>query len=260
MDNCGEAITSIYMGTMNIRTTLSMAAILLVAGAGSMLAQVTSNEFRVTSNGNRVSLLSNAVGGNGALRLTRPTGMGVLLGSAFDGLTNTLDVTYGKLNLADNTNYVTGILNVANGGTGVNTLPVGAILVGNGTGPVTTTNLTNGQLLIGNTGNPPTAATLTAGTGVTITNGAGSITIAVNSAALGNTAQVTTTTLNQDYTITAPFNLLVGARAIVTLTAPHNHRQIATVTTVNDVTDQVSVHLSGTPTIAGRIVVLFQNP
>jgi hypothetical protein len=37
--------------------------------------------------------------------------------------------------------------------------------------------LTNGQLLIGDTGNPATAATLTAGTGITITNAAGSITI-----------------------------------------------------------------------------------
>jgi hypothetical protein len=225
-----------------------------------MLAQVTSNEFRVTSNGNRVSLTSNAVGGNGALRLTRPGGLGVLLGTAYDGATNTLDVTYGRLNLSDNTNYVTGILNVANGGTGVNTLPVGAILVGNGTGPVTTTNLTNGQLLIGNTGNPPTAATLTAGTGVTITNGAGSITIAVNSAQLGNTAQVATTVTNQDYTVTAPFALTAGARAIVTLEDPNNDGLIATVTSVNTVTGQALVHLSGTPTTVGRVVVLFQNP
>lgn len=40
---------------------------------------------------------------------------------------------------------------------------------------------TNGQLPIGSTGNPPTLATLTAGTNVTITNGAGSITIDANS-------------------------------------------------------------------------------
>jgi len=53
-----------------------------------------------------------------------------------------------------------GTLNVANGGTGQ-------------------TTYTDGQLLIGNTtGNTLTKATLTAGTGVTITNGAGSITIA----------------------------------------------------------------------------------
>ena len=49
-------------------------------------------------------------------------------------------------------------------------------ILGGGTGQ---TSYTNGQLLIGNTtGNTLTKATLTAGTGITITNGTGSITIA----------------------------------------------------------------------------------
>jgi len=57
---------------------------------------------------------------------------------------------------------VTGTLPVANGGTGQ-------------------TTYTDGQLLIGNTtGNTLTKATLTAGTGVTITNAAGAITIAAS--------------------------------------------------------------------------------
>lgn len=38
--------------------------------------------------------------------------------------------------------------------------------------------LTNGQLLIGSTGAVPTAATLTAGTGIAVTGGAGSLTVA----------------------------------------------------------------------------------
>lgn len=42
--------------------------------------------------------------------------------------------------------------------------------------------LTNGQLLIGSTGNDPVVANLTAGTGVTITNGSGTITIAATTA------------------------------------------------------------------------------
>lgn len=46
-------------------------------------------------------------------------------------------------------------------------------------GALTTTAApTDGQLLVGSTGAAPVAATLTAGTGITITNGAGSITIA----------------------------------------------------------------------------------
>lgn len=43
--------------------------------------------------------------------------------------------------------------------------------------PAWTASLTNGQLLIGDTGNTPAVTTLTAGTGISIANGAGSITI-----------------------------------------------------------------------------------
>lgn len=40
------------------------------------------------------------------------------------------------------------------------------------------TTLSNGQLLIGSTGNAPVAATVSAGSGISVTNGAGSISIA----------------------------------------------------------------------------------
>jgi DNA-binding beta-propeller fold protein YncE len=70
---------------------------------------------------------------------------------------NTDEVVITACDLA---NDVTGTLPVTNGGTGQ-------------------TTYTNGQLLIGNTtGNTLTKAALTQGTGITITNGAGSITIA----------------------------------------------------------------------------------
>lgn len=67
---------------------------------------------------------------------------------------------------------------VANGGTGATTLTDGGILLGSGTSAVTVTaQPTDGQLLIGSTGVDPVLSTLTAGTGITITNAAGSITI-----------------------------------------------------------------------------------
>ena len=69
-------------------------------------------------------------------------------------------------------------LTVANGGTGATSLTDGGVLLGSGTGAITATAvLSNGQLLIGDNSGDPTVATLTAGTGVTITNGAGSIEI-----------------------------------------------------------------------------------
>ena len=70
-------------------------------------------------------------------------------------------------------------VSVADGGTGASTLTQGGILYGNGTGAITNSGvLTNGQLLIGDGTTFPTVAGLTQGTGITVTNGAGSITIA----------------------------------------------------------------------------------
>lgn len=71
-------------------------------------------------------------------------------------------ISSGQVNLTTN---VTGVLPVANGGTGQSTY-------------------TDGQLLIGNsTGNTLAKATLTAGAGISITNGSGTITIANSLAA-----------------------------------------------------------------------------
>src|SRR6185369_10956467 len=81
-------------------------------------------------------------------------------GTGLQVVGNTLSTTLGAS--VDLTSEVTGILPVANGGTGVDGSTV-----------------TDGQLLIGNDGaNGYTLATLTAGSGISITNGAGSITIA----------------------------------------------------------------------------------
>lgn len=52
-----------------------------------------------------------------------------------------------------------------------------SVLIGGASNAITSLALTNGQLAIGSTGADPSAATLTAGTGVSITNGAGSITV-----------------------------------------------------------------------------------
>jgi len=61
-------------------------------------------------------------------------------------------------------------------------LTANGIVLGGGTAATNslsvTSELSDGQLLVGSTGNPPSEATLTAGGGISITNAAGSITIA----------------------------------------------------------------------------------
>ena len=76
-------------------------------------------------------------------------------------------------------------LDVAYGGTGVATLTDHGLLVGSGASDITAlAAATNGQLPIGSTGADPVLATLTAGSGINITNGAGSVTIAVTGGGL----------------------------------------------------------------------------
>jgi hypothetical protein len=89
--------------------------------------------------------------------------------------------SYGKIGLAT---HVSGTLPVVNGGTGQ-------------------TTYTNGQLLIGNTtGNTLTKATLTAGTNISITNGAGAITINATDQFVGTVTSVSGTGTVNGITLT----------------------------------------------------------
>jgi hypothetical protein len=84
-------------------------------------------------------------------------------------------------------------------------------VVGGGTGQ---TSYTDGQLLIGNsTGNTLTKTTLTAGTGISITNGSGAITIAssTNAAAIPIGTDIAVT----DYSLTMPAAIAAATGSIV---------------------------------------------
>jgi len=129
-----------------------------------------------------------------------------------DGTTNaystsTFADTYGASTLlySNGANTVTGLA-TANS----------AVLVTNSTGvPAWSGTLTSGQLIIGSTGATPTAATLTAGPGVSISNGAGSITISGTGSGIGWT-EVTGTT----QTIVADNGYVANNAGVVTFTLP----------------------------------------
>lgn len=96
---------------------------------------------------------------------------------------------------------VSGILSVVNGGTGLSTITKGSLLYGSATGTIAATSpmATNGQLLIGNATNGyPSVATLTAGTGMTITNSAGAITLAAAFSSAAATIDMNTFNINLD--------------------------------------------------------------
>ena len=85
-------------------------------------------------------------------------------------------------------------LPVASGGTGVSTLTDGGLVLGSGTGAVTSLGqATNGQLVVGSTGADPVLATLTGGANITVTNTAGAISIATTGLGSGTVQTVSAT-------------------------------------------------------------------
>jgi len=115
-------------------------------------------------------------------------------------------------------------INVASGGTGAQTFTANSLLLGNGTSALSALGAaTNGQIAIGSTSAAPVLATITGGTGISVTNGAGTISIA-SSAGPGITWNNVTTTsasaaVNNGYiandgslvTITLPATAAIGS-------------------------------------------------
>ena len=91
------------------------------------------------------------------------------------------------IDLTDVTSDVSGELAIANGGTNSGAaLANNRAIVSAAGAIVEAAAMTNGQLLIGSTAAAPVVAALTAGTGITITPGAGSITIASQNAVVSH--------------------------------------------------------------------------
>ena len=160
--------------------------------SSSGLSVATGKSFKVA--GNDV-LTANTLGSsvvNSSLTsvgtIATGTWNGTVIGSAFGGTGQNFSSSSGFVLFSsgtasvvaaiDLTSQVTGILPVANGGSGASSLTDGGILLGSGTGAITATaRPTDGQILIGDTGADPVLATLTAGSGISITNAAGAVTI-----------------------------------------------------------------------------------
>lgn len=160
--------------------------------ASGSVSDVTASSPLASSGGTtpNISLTGTVNVGNGGTGLTSYAVGDIIYASGTTTLAALADVatgnalisggvgvapSWGKIGL---TTHVSGTLPVANGGTGQ-------------------TTYTNGQLLIGNTtGNTLTKATLTAGSGISITNGTGSITIAATAGGGGTVTSVSVVSAN----------------------------------------------------------------
>jgi hypothetical protein len=174
--------------------------VFVTLGEGSGILPTNKGGTGQTSYTNGQLLIGNSVGNTLSKNtLTPGTGIGVTNGNGTIAVANTgvlSNIAGAGISVSSTTGNVTigntGVLSVSGGSTGLtpSTATTGAVVLAGtldvdngGTGQ---TSFTNGQLLIGNTtGNTLDKATLTAGTGISITNGAGAITITNSSPSLG---------------------------------------------------------------------------
>lgn len=157
---------------------LAANAIVIGGGAGVAPSTTTTGTGVLTALGNTV----NAAGG-----ITTPDGTATLTNKTINGSSNTIT------NVSLSTG-ITGTLPVANGGIGNTSTP------------------TNGQVPIGD-GTKYVPATLTAGTGISITNASGSITIASSVSVPG--VNVQTFTSAGSNTWTKPSGYAAGSRVFL---------------------------------------------
>src|SRR3990167_9257353 len=178
---------TIGAGTTNAKTQWIQTEVVATIGVDAILFE--SNVVAgtgITKTNNTVALtvpVSMANGGTNKALTARNTGVPSILGGpgttgnilqsnaaaapSFSTATYPATTTISQLLYSSSANVVAGLA-TANS----------ASLVTNSTGvPVWSSSLTDGQLIIGSAGATPTPGTLTAGTGVSITNGAASITI-----------------------------------------------------------------------------------
>lgn len=199
-----------------------------------------------------LSLVTNTLGvANGGTGSTSLTANNVLLGNGTSALQTVAPGTANNILYSNGTTWVAGpipstgaVTSFSAGTTGLtpNTTSTGNITLagtlGVANGGTGQTTYTDGQLLIGNTaGNTLAKATLTPGTGISITNGAGSITI-TNTASGTPTLNVVTAT-TQTAVAGNHYVLTNVAATTVTLPASPTAGDVVWVTVGNGLTTNV---------------------
>jgi len=179
-----------------------------------------------TSNALIDILVGGATAGDPFVHVEVPTGSQYSIGidnsdtDAFkitDGGSPSAGNTLFQITAAGAPSFPTAPLDVPSGGTGVNSITDHCVIVGSGVNPVTElAAMVDGDLVIGSTGADPVIAQLTGGVGISITSGAGSITIDATGSGL---AWVEVTAATQAMAIATSYGCNRGGGVTFTLPA-----------------------------------------
>lgn len=175
---------------------LSLFPSLATAGTGS------ESLYTGVTNSNQLNFKGIKSGDTGLLTVTTASNNIVLTaletGIDLSACNNTSSAFLATVNLTSNVGAT--VLPVANGGTNAAAFADKSVIITQDSGTDTlaaVTMSTNGQLLIGGTSGPA-VATLTAGTGMTVTNGDGTITLAASLASAAAVLDMNTYNINLD--------------------------------------------------------------
>ncbi len=194
-------------GISVVGSPVSLGGVVTISATGTIVTQFSADSGVAVPAGNNINLLGTSAQGLS----TSATGATVTFTNA-----NATTTQKGVVALATNAEAIAGT-DTAKAITaddlkaklGAQTSHGFAIGAGTTSAIAWTAEPSNGQLPIGSTGNAPVLSTLTAGTGISITNGAGSITIA-NTSSSGTPTKITKFTASGTWTkATSPSPIVI---------------------------------------------------
>ena len=222
LTSVGTISTGTWQGSV-ISTTYTAAKVVSVSGtSGTITNSGTAADPVLTIDATYVGQTSITTLGTVATGTWNATAIAPAYGGTgqdFSASTGFIQFTAGSaavISAIDLTADVTGVLPVANGGTGASSFAPDAVVFTDPAGNLSSAPLADGQMLIGSTGAPPVPATLTAGSGISISNAAGSVTITNTGGGFtGTTAYSAGVGANVQITVPTGTSATVGFRVQV---------------------------------------------
>ena len=225
-ENSGDLTPAWYRFFYNIFITLGEGSGILPVNRGGTGQSEYTNGQLLIGNSTTTGLDKNTLTPLGGIQIVNGPGTITIENTGVTSLVAgpgiNVDVAVGDITISN-----TGVLSFSGGATGLtpSTATTGAVVLAGtldvnngGTGQ---TSYTDGQLLIGNTtGNTLAKSTLTAGSGVTITNGAGAVTIATSGTVITTAPSTKTANFSVGATDTWIINNKSGSTCTATLPSP----------------------------------------